>query len=312
MAIKSKDLISLQDLSLDEINQILTNAKSMKEIIQRDIKKVPTLRGKAIVNLFYENSTRTRSSFELAGKYMGADVINITASASSVVKGESLWDTGKTINSMGVDVVVIRHPSSGAPYILGQAVEARVINAGDGTHEHPTQGLLDIFTVLDYKGTLQGKKVAIIGDILHSRVARSDIIGFNALGADCWVCGPPTLLPAKVNELGVKVTWNIEEALTDADVVIMLRIQLERQKKGAFPSIREYAKLYGLNSKNLSLAKKDALVMHPGPINRGIEISADVADSLQSVINEQVQNGVAIRMALLYLMMGGGNVNVIA
>jgi aspartate carbamoyltransferase catalytic subunit len=312
LAIKSKDLISLQDLSLDEINQILTNAKSMKEIIQRDIKKVPTLRGKAIVNLFYENSTRTRSSFELAGKYMGADVINITASASSVVKGESLWDTGKTINSMGVDVVVIRHPSSGAPYILGQAVEARVINAGDGTHEHPTQGLLDIFTVLDYKGTLQGKKVAIIGDILHSRVARSDIIGFNALGADCWVCGPPTLLPAKVNELGVKVTWNIEEALTDADVVIMLRIQLERQKKGAFPSIREYAKLYGLNSKNLSLAKKDALVMHPGPINRGVEISADVADSLQSVINEQVQNGVAIRMALLYLMMGGGNVNVIA
>ncbi len=312
MAIKSKDLISLQDLSLDEINQILTNAKSMKEIIQRDIKKVPTLRGKAIVNLFYENSNRTRSSFELAGKYMGADVINITASASSVVKGESLWDTGKTINSMGVDVVVIRHPSSGAPYILGQAVEARVINAGDGTHEHPTQGLLDIFTVLDYKGALQGKKVAIIGDILHSRVARSDIIGFNALGADCWVCGPPTLLPAKVNELGVKVTWNIEEALTDADVVIMLRIQLERQKKGAFPSIREYAKLYGLNSKNLSLAKKDALVMHPGPINRGVEISADVADSLQSVINEQVQNGVAIRMALLYLMMGGGNVNVIA
>jgi aspartate carbamoyltransferase catalytic subunit len=312
LAIKSKDLISLQDLSLDEINQILTNAKSMKEIIQRDIKKVPTLRGKAIVNLFYENSTRTRSSFELAGKYMGADVINITASASSVVKGESLWDTGKTINSMGVDVVVIRHPSSGAPYILGQAVEARVINAGDGTHEHPTQGLLDIFTVLDYKGALQGKKVAIIGDILHSRVARSDIIGFNALGADCWVCGPPTLLPAKVNELGVKVTWNIEEALTDADVVIMLRIQLERQKKGAFPSIREYAKLYGLNSKNLSLAKKDALVMHPGPINRGVEISADVADSLQSVINEQVQNGVAIRMALLYLMMGGGNVNVIA
>ena len=312
MGIKSKDLISLQDLSLDEINQILTNAKSMREIIQRDIKKVPTLRGKAIVNLFYENSTRTRSSFELAGKYMGADVINITASASSVVKGESLWDTGKTINSMGVDVVVIRHPSSGAPYILGQAVEARVINAGDGTHEHPTQGLLDIFTVLDYKGALQGKKVAIIGDILHSRVARSDIIGFNALGADCWVCGPPTLLPAKVNELGVKVTWNIEEALTDADVVIMLRIQLERQKKGAFPSIREYAKLYGLNSKNLSLAKKDALVMHPGPINRGVEISADVADSLQSVINEQVQNGVAIRMALLYLMMGGGNVNVIA
>ena len=256
---------------------------NLKEIIQRDIKKVPTLRGKAIVNLFYENSTRTRSSFELAGKYMGADVINITASASSVVKGESLWDTGKTINSMGVDVVVIRHPSSGAPYILGQAVEARVINAGDGTHEHPTQGLLDIFTVLDYKGALQGKKVAIIGDILHSRVARSDIIGFNALGADCWVCGPPTLLPAKVNELGVKVTWNIEEALTDADVVIMLRIQLERQKKGAFPSIREYAKLYGLNSKNLSLAKKDAHVVLPSPINRGVEISADVADSLQSV-----------------------------
>lgn len=311
MAIKSKDLISLADLSLDEMTQILTNAKSMKEIIQRDIKKVPTLRGRAIVNLFYENSTRTRSSFELAGKYMGADVINITASASSVAKGETIWDTGKTINSMGVDVVVIRHPSSGAPYILGQAVQARVINAGDGTHEHPSQGLLDIFTILEHKGTLQGKKIAIIGDILHSRVARSDIIGFNTLGAEVWVCGPPTLLPAKVNELGVKVTWNMEEALTDADVVIMLRIQLERQKKGSFPSIREYAKLYGLNNRNINLAKKDVLVMHPGPINRGVEISADVADGLQSVITEQVQNGVAIRMALLYLM-GGGNVNVIA
>lgn len=311
MAIKSKDLISMQDLSLDEINQILMNAKSMKEIIQRDIKKVPTLRGRAIVNLFYENSTRTRSSFELAGKYMGADVINISTSASSVTKGETIWDTGKTINSMGVDVVIIRHPSSGAPYILGQAVDARVINAGDGTHEHPTQGLLDIFTVLEAKGTLQGKKIAIIGDILHSRVARSDIIGFKALGAEVWVCGPPTLLPAKVNELGVTVTWNMEKALADADVVIMLRIQLERQKKGAFPSIREYAKLYGLNSRNINLAKKDVLVMHPGPINRGIEISADVADGLQSAITQQVENGVAIRMALLYLM-GGGSVNVIA
>ena len=309
MGIKSKDLISLGDLTVQEMEKVFLNAKSMKEIIKRDIKKVPTLRGRAVINLFYENSTRTRSSFELAGKYMGADVINISASASSVAKGETLKDTAKTIDSMGADVVIMRHPSSGSHHILGQAIKARVINAGDGTHEHPTQALLDIFTMLQHKGTVAGKKVAIIGDILHSRVARSNIIGLNALGADVWVCAPPTLLPSKVDQLGVKVTWKIEDALKDADVVMMLRIQLERQKKGAFPSIREYAKLYGLNNRKLMLAKPDALVMHPGPMNRGVEITAEVAEGLQSVIEEQVTNGVAIRMALLYLM-GGGSVNV--
>lgn len=308
MGINSKDLISLSDLSIQEIHEIFTNAKSMKEIINREIKKVPTLRGKAIINLFYENSTRTRSSFELAGKYMGADVINISASSSSVAKGESLRDTAKTIESMGADVVVMRHPASGAHHILAQAVKARVINAGDGTHEHPTQALLDIFTILEHKGTIRGKKVAIIGDILHSRVARSNIWGLNALGADVWICGPPTLLPSQVDKLGVNVTWDIQKALKDADVVMMLRIQLERQKSGLFPSIREYSKLFGLNKNKLKLAKEDALVMHPGPMNRGVEITADVAESYQSVIEEQVTNGVAIRMALLYAM-GGGKIN---
>ncbi|KJS83732.1 MAG: aspartate carbamoyltransferase [Peptococcaceae bacterium BICA1-8] len=311
MGIKSKDLISLSDLSVEEIKEIFINAKAMKEIIRREIKKVPTLRGKAIINLFYENSTRTRSSFELAGKYMGADVINISASTSSVAKGESLWDTARTIERMGADVVIMRHPASGAHHILAKAIKARVINAGDGTHEHPTQALLDMFTMLEHLGTLSGKKIAIIGDVLHSRVARSNILGLNALGAEVWVCGPPTLLPAKVEKLGVKVTWDMKKALAGADVVMVLRIQLERQKKGLFPSTREYAKLYGLNQEKLKLAQENALVMHPGPMNRGIEITAEVAESSQSVIEEQVTNGVAIRMALLYAM-GGGKFNVTA
>jgi len=311
MGIKNKDLISLSDLTVEEIKEIFINAKAMKEIINREIKKVPTLRGKVVVNLFYENSTRTRSSFELAGKYMGADVINISAGSSSVAKGENLRDTAKTIDSMGTDVVVMRHPASGAHHILAQAVKARVINAGDGTHEHPTQALLDMFTILEHRGTLEGKKIAIIGDILHSRVARSNIWGLTVLGAQVWVCGPPTLMPAQVEKLGVKVTWDMEKALADADVVMMLRIQLERQKKGLFPSTREYAKLYGLNREKLKLAKENALVMHPGPMNRGIEITAEVAESCQSVIEEQVTNGVAVRMALLYAM-GGGKTHVTA
>jgi len=311
MSIKSKNLISLDDLSVSEMQEIFTNARSMKEILKRDIKKVPTLRGRVVVNLFYENSTRTRTSFELAGKYMGADVINISASSSSVAKGESLRDTAKTIDSMGTDVVVMRHPASGAHHILAQAVQARVINAGDGTHQHPTQALLDIFTMLEHKGTITGKKIAIIGDILHSRVARSNIWGLNALGADVWISGPPTLIPAQVEKLGCTVTWDMEKAVKDADVVMVLRIQLERQEKGLFPSVREYAKLYGLNKSKLSLAKEDALVMHPGPMNRGIEITAEIAESCQSVVEEQVTNGVAIRMALLYIM-GGGKVNVTA
>ncbi|MFZ7103704.1 MAG: aspartate carbamoyltransferase catalytic subunit [Peptococcaceae bacterium] len=309
MGIASKNLLSLSDLTVQEIKEIFINTKSMKEIIGREIKKVPTLRGRAVINLFYENSTRTRTSFELAGKYMGADVINIAAGSSSVAKGESLRDTAKTIDSMGADVVVMRHPSSGAHHILAKAVKARVINAGDGTHEHPTQGLLDMYTILERKGSIEGRKIAIIGDVLHSRVARSNIIGLNLLGGDVWVCGPPTLLPSQVEQLGVTVTWDMEKALQDADVVIMLRIQLERQKKGLFPSVREYAKLYGLNKSKLRLAREDALVMHPGPMNRGIEITGEVAESCQSVIEEQVTNGVAVRMALLYAM-GGGRVNV--
>ncbi|NLW23773.1 MAG: aspartate carbamoyltransferase catalytic subunit [Clostridia bacterium] len=311
MGIKVKDLISMSDLSVAEMKEILTNAKAMKEILKRDIKKVPTLRGRVIINLFYENSTRTRTSFELAGKYMGADVININVSTSSVAKGESLLDTAKTLDSMGADVVVMRHPASGAHHLLGQAVKARVINAGDGAHEHPTQALLDLYTMLEYKQDLQGRKVAIIGDILHSRVARSNILGLNAFGAQVWVCGPPTLMPARIEDLGVNVTYKMEEALADADVIMMLRIQLERQKKGLFPSIREYAKFYGLNKRKLALAKRDALVMHPGPMNRGVEITAEVAECCQAVIEEQVTNGVAVRMALLYSM-GGVKTNVIA
>lgn len=309
MGIKKKDLISLSDLSLEEIKEILTNAKSMKEIIKRDIKKVPTLRGRAVVNLFYENSTRTRTSFEIAGKYMGADVINVNVASSSVAKGESLKDTAQTIDSMGTDVVIMRHPASGAHHLLAKNVKARVINAGDGTHQHPTQALLDLFTMLDYKKSLKGKKVAIVGDILHSRVARSNAWVLNELGADVWFCGPPTLIPSKAETLGAKVTYNIEEAVKDADFVMMLRIQLERQKKGLFPSVREYFKYYGLDKEKLALAKEDALVLHPGPINRGIELSNDVADSKRAVITEQVTNGVAIRMALLYSM-GGGKINV--
>ncbi|MFZ5943073.1 MAG: aspartate carbamoyltransferase catalytic subunit [Bacillota bacterium] len=309
MGIAAKDLISISDLSSQEINEIFINAKAMKEIIGREIKKVPTLRGKAVVNLFYENSTRTRSSFELAGKYMGADVINISASSSSVTKGEALKDTAKTIDSMGADVVVMRHPASGSHYILAQAVKARVINAGDGTHEHPTQALLDMFTIMQHKGTIAGKKVVIVGDILHSRVARSNILGLTRMGAEVWLSAPPTLLPAQVEKLGVKVSWNMEKAIEDADVIMMLRIQLERQQKGLFPSVREYAKLYGLNKDKMGRAKEDVLVMHPGPMNRGVEITAEVAESCHSVIEEQVTNGVAIRMALLYAM-GGGKINV--
>lgn len=300
-----KDLLSLEDLSIAEIEEILVNAKSMKEIMKRDIKKVPTLRGRAVINLFYENSTRTRTSFETAGKYMGADVINVNVATSSVAKGESLKDTAQTIDRMGADIIIMRHPASGAHNLLARNVKARVINAGDGTHQHPTQALLDLFTILDYKDNLVGKKVAIVGDILHSRVARSNALILTKLGAQVYFCGPPTLMPAEAESLGAKITYNMEEAVKDADVVMMLRVQLERQKKGLFPSAREYAKFYGLNSKKLALAKKDALVLHPGPLNRGLEMTAQVADSCQSMVAEQVTNGVATRMALLYKMGGG-------
>ncbi len=304
MGIKAKDLLTMDQLDREQIELILDTAQEMKTIIKRDIKKVPTLRGKTVLTLFYEPSTRTRTSFELAGKYMSADMVNINTSASSVVKGESLKDTGRTLEAMGVDIVVIRHSMAGAPQMLGQYLQSRVINAGDGFHQHPTQALLDMLTIKEHLGSFAGLKVVIIGDILHSRVARSNLTGLTTMGAEVCFCGPPTLLPPGLERPGVKVTYDMEEAVSQADVVMMLRIQLERQKAGYFPSLREYSQLYGLNKKRLSLAKKECLVVHPGPINRGVEISGEVADSLQSCINEQVTNGVAVRMALLYLMLG--------
>lgn len=307
MGIKSKDLLGLQGVSREEIELVINTADSLKEIMTRDIKKVPTLRGRVVINLFYEPSTRTRTSFELAGKYMSADMSNLNVSTSSVVKGETLIDTGKTLDAMATDIVIIRHSAAGAPALLGRSMKARIINAGDGYHEHPTQALLDMLTIKQYKGKIEGLKVAIIGDLAHSRVARSNFWGLTTMGADVVLCGPTTLIPRDLQKAGAKIVTDMDEAVKNADVVMMLRLQLERQQKGLFPSIREYAQYYGLNTKRLSLAKPDALVMHPGPMNRGVEISSDVADGVQSVIEEQVTNGVAVRMALLYLMGGGAS-----
>lgn len=307
MALKSKHLLGLKDLTAEEIELILETAAPMKEIIQRDIKKVPTLRGKLVVTLFYEPSTRTRTSFELAAKYMGADTVSIATATSSVAKGESLRDTAETLAAMGADAVIIRHSAAGSPGLLARYIKAAVINGGDGMHEHPTQALLDMFTIKEKLGRIEGLKVAILGDILHSRVARSNIWGLTKLGAEVRVVGPPTLIPPGIEKLGVKVFYRVEEALRGVDVINVLRIQRERQKKGLFPSLREYALLYELTPERLQLAKPGALVLHPGPMNRGIEIAPAVADSLQAAILEQVTNGVAIRMALLYLLIGGGN-----
>ncbi len=307
MGLNRKDLLGMQDLTAEEIQLILETAEPMKDIIRRQIKKVPTLRGKVVINLFYEPSTRTRTSFELAGKYMSADTINISTSTSSVVKGETLQDTAKTLEVMGADVVVIRHSAAGAPHILSKHLSASVINAGDGFHEHPTQALLDMFTIKEKKGRIAGLKVAIVGDILHSRVARSNIWGLARMGAEVRVIGPATLVPPEIEKLGVTIYTSVEEGVRDADVIMVLRIQLERQQKGLFPTIREYARLYGITAERVSLARPDVMIMHPGPMNRGVEIAPEVADSMQSVINEQVTNGVAVRMALLYLLAGGGN-----
>lgn len=303
--LKSKDLLGLERLSADEINLILDTAKPFKEIFTRSIKKVPTLRGKTVALLFYEPSTRTRTSFELAAKRLSADTLNISASTSSVVKGESLIDTGKTLQAMQVDFVVIRHPMSGAASVLAKNLSASVINAGDGMHEHPTQGLLDIFTIREKKGKVKGLKVLIVGDIQHSRVARSNIYGLKKLGAEVRVCGPATLIPSSLERLGVEVHYNLDEAIKGVDVINVLRLQFERQKENLFPSIREYMLLYGITAEKLKLAKPDVMILHPGPLNRGIEITSDVADSNSSVIDEQVTNGVAIRMAVLYLLAGG-------
>ena len=307
MPLLKKDLLGLEGAGADEINLVLDTAASMKEVLGRKIKKVPALRGKTVVNLFYEPSTRTRTSFELAAKYLSADSVNIAASTSSTVKGESLKDTAATLTALGADLVVLRHSMAGAPHMLAGHIKAAVINAGDGAHEHPTQSLLDMYTVREKKGGIKGLEVAIVGDVLHSRVARSNIWGFTAMGARVRLCGPATMMPAEIERTGARVYSRMEEALDGADVVIMLRIQLERQQQGLFPGIREYASLFGLNEKRLKLAAKGALVMHPGPVNRGVEIAHEVVDGIQSVINEQVTNGVAVRMALLYLLMGGGS-----
>lgn len=307
MNLKSKDLLGLKELSADEIEYILDTAKTMKYVVTSNSKKTPYLQGKSIITLFYENSTRTRLSFELASKYMSASAANIAASASSVAKGETLIDTGRTIDRMGSDVIIIRHPQSGAPHLLARNVKASVINAGDGMNEHPTQALLDMFTIREKLGTLKGVKVAILGDIYHSRVARSNIYGLLKMGADVSVAGPATLIPPEIEKTGAKVYSTIHEALIDADVVMSLRLQLERQKKALFPTVREYSRFFGLDEKRLQLAKKDAMIMHPGPVNRGVELTSGVVDHDSSVIDEQVTNGVAVRMALLYLLTRRGS-----
>lgn len=305
--LKSKDVLGLKEMPPEDIKLVLDTAKTMKYILQANNKKTPHLQGKSIITLFYENSTRTRLSFELASKYMSASAANVSASSSSVAKGETLIDTGRTIDVMGTDVMIIRHPMSGAPHLLAKHVDASVINAGDGMNEHPTQGLLDMFTILEKKGSLEGVKVALIGDIYHSRVARSNIWGLQKMGAEVRVYAPSTLLPPFIEKTGVTVCNSISEAVRGADVVMGLRIQLERQKRGLFPTTREYSKFFGLTPELIKLAKEDALVMHPGPVNRGLEMTSGVVDCDQSVIDEQVTNGVAVRMALLYLLTRRGN-----
>ncbi len=304
MAFTHKHILGINELSRKDIVTILDTAESFKEINTRDIKKVPTLRGKTIINLFFENSTRTRTSFEIAGKRLSADTVNISASASSVTKGETLEDTARNIEAMHPDIIVMRHSASGAAHYLAERLNCSVVNAGDGTHEHPSQALLDLFTIRQHKGRIEGLKVAIIGDITHSRVVRSNLYALNKMGAEVRLCGPGTMIPPGIEKLGATVFSDMNEAIRGADVVMMLRIQMERQGKSLIPSVREYAKFYGLNASNVTLAKPDALVMHPGPINRGVELSTYVADGPQNVILNQVENGVAVRMALLYLVSG--------
>jgi aspartate carbamoyltransferase catalytic subunit len=304
MSLKRKDLLSLAPLSVDEITLILDTADSFKEVTGREIKKVPALRGRTVVNLFFEPSTRTRTSFELAAKRLSADVINFSPSSSSVVKGETLLDTARNIEAMQADIIVLRHSSAGAAETLARGVKSSVINAGDGWHEHPTQALLDLFTIRQRGMAFKGLRVAIIGDVSHSRVARSNIYALTKLGAEVRVVGPPTMMPLCIEKLGVKVYHNMDEGLRGVNVIMMLRLQLERQGRAQFPTIREYARLYGLTAERVKLADSGAIVMHPGPINRGVEIAPDVADSLSSVILDQVANGVAVRMGILYLMSG--------
>ena len=300
-----KDLIGLEPLTAEQIGSILDTAEPFKEISERRIKKVPVLRGQTIVNLFFEPSTRTRISFEFAEKRLSADTVNITSLGSSVVKGESLVDTARNLEAMRIDMVVMRHGSSGAARFLAERIPSNVINGGDGSHEHPTQALLDLLTIRDRLGRIRGAKVCIVGDILHSRVARSNIYGLVKLDAEVAVCGPPTLLPVGIEELGVRVFWRIEEAIEWADVLNILRLQLERMHAGYVPSLREYNRVFGVTTPRLERASRDLLILHPGPMNRGVEIDSDVADGPHSVILDQVTNGVAVRMAVLYLLAGG-------
>ncbi len=305
MNLSRKDMLGIIDLPKEEIDLILDTAESFKEISTRTIKKVPTLRGKTVITLFFEASTRTRTSFEIAAKRLSADTINISASTSSVVKGETLIDTARNLESMNPDIIIIRHSAAGAAHILAGLLEQSIINAGDGAHEHPTQALLDMLTIREKKGSIKGLRIAIVGDIAHSRVARSNIYGLTKMGADVAICGPAMMMPRDIDQMGVSVYYNMGDAIKDADVVMMLRMQLERQEKTLFPSLREYTNLFSLNRDNIKLAKDDVIVMHPGPINRGIEITPEIADGPHSVILEQVTNGVAVRMALLYLLSGG-------
>jgi aspartate carbamoyltransferase catalytic subunit len=304
MRLKNKDILGIAELTPEEITSILDRAKEMKKIVLGSSKNVHYLKGKTVLTLFYENSTRTRVSFELAGKYMSANTVNISASSSSVAKGETLIDTGKTLDAMGADVVVIRHGMSGAPHILARNIRASVINAGDGMHEHPTQALLDMYTIRERFGTLAGLKVAIVGDIYHSRVARSNIAGLVKMGSSPVVFGPTTLIPPEVEKMGAAVAPTIQAAVKNADVIMGLRMQLERQKKAYYPSLSEYTQFFGLVPSVMALAKPNAIWMHPGPVNRGVEMASTVIDGDRSVINEQVTNGVAIRMALLYMLTG--------
>lgn len=300
--LRSKDMLGLREITAEEIQEILNTAELMKVVITSNNKKTPHLQGKSIMTVFYENSTRTRLSFELACKYMSGTASNMSASSSSVAKGETLIDTARTLDVMGTDVMILRHPMTGAPHLMARNVKAAVINAGDGTNEHPTQALLDMYTMKDKLGGIKGLRVAIVGDVRHSRVARSNIYGLTKMGASVVVAGPPTLLPVELEALGCDVTDRVDDAVRGADVVMGLRIQLERQKRGLFPSIREYHKYFGLTGERVALARKDALIMHPGPVNRGVEISSEVADSANSTIDEQVTNGVAVRMALLFML----------
>lgn len=311
-ALSQRHLLGIADLTPEEIVLILDTADAMKEVGRRAIKKVPTLRGRTVVNLFFEPSTRTRTSFEIAEKRLSADTLNVAISTSSVVKGETLVDTALNIEAMSPSTIVLRHASSGACHLLSRICKAAIVNAGDGMHEHPTQALLDAFTIRERKGRIGGLKVAIVGDLLHSRVLRSNVLLLRKLGAEVWVCGPATLIPHGLREMGVRVTTNVDEAVEGADVVMMLRIQLERMQGGFFPSLREYFRTFGMTEERVRRAQPDVIVMHPGPINRGVEIASEVADGSYSVILDQVANGIAVRMAVLYLLSGGASDEAVA